>query len=84
MADEQSGGPVCCVRECGKRAPHKWGKAEFCCEHFDKLVSDIFGLQEAIIARRHQDLVDYFESTLGRRSKPEGQKCDDDEGGEKK
>ena len=77
-------GSLCAVRGCGKPGTHLWGRAPFCCPHFDKLVEDIFGIQEDIAVRRHDLLVRYFENQLGRSTKMPGTKCEKPEKGDKK
>jgi hypothetical protein len=76
---EKNAGSVCAVRGCGKPGTHVWGRAHFCCPHFDKLVADIFGIQEDIAARQHELWVRYFEKQLGRSTKIPGAKCEDED-----
>ena len=54
---------------CGEKGTHRWGKAVFCCEHFDLFVESIFELNRAITARRHEDLVEMLESFLNKSTK---------------
>jgi hypothetical protein len=63
------------MQNCPDTATHEWGKVHFCCNHFDGLVAALYDLNEAVAKRQHTELVELYETRMGRPSRMHDMDC---------
>jgi hypothetical protein len=61
---------------CPNITTHRFRGEEFCCHHFDQIITEIFHLKDVVLRRRHIDIVEEYNLLTHKDSLIQGTHCD--------